>query len=218
MDMLSETRARNAELADHLAFVMDAPLPPLDRGPWPLRFPLWKLEFFADHSDWINEAYRCRVATALLDHWRERLNQKPPGAWRLIFYEDVSPTLAICPASAGLDVVGGTAISVSDPGDVMRAFLGRRWEMLGSSTVTLPCPDQILAEIAAHQGSLGRDTAQALGLKPGHLRFLIEQEGLKESVNHIRCTFGQPAEKFRQADRTATMPYRIYEDPIARAA
>lgn len=214
MDVLSETRARNADLAAHLARVMAAPLPPLLQGPWPLRLHLWKLEFFADVADWIDEGYRCRLAAGLLAHWRARLSETPPGSWRLILYEDLAPSIAILPLAGDPGDLGQGAISVTDPGDVMRAYLGRRWQMLGSPTIALPDPDHILAQIAAHRGSLGRDTTQALGVKPGHLRFLIEQEGLVDQVNAIRTGFGQPAEAFRQGGGTTVMPFLLYEERI----
>jgi len=218
MDVLNETRARSAELADHLAAIMDAPLPPFDHRQAPLRLHLWKLEFFADFCDWIDESYRLRLSDALMAHWRRRLTGAEPGAWRLFFYEDLTPTLAVLPLGPAVPAFHGTPLRVSDPGDVMRAYLGRGWHMLGPPTVILPNRTHVLAEIAARQGSIGRDTAQALGLKPGSLRLLIEQDGLRDAVNQIRARHHLPLEQFREAKGLTALPYRLYEETIRRPA
>lgn len=218
MDVLSETRARNAELADHLAAIIDAPLANVEHAQAGFHLHLWKLEFFADFCGWIDEAYRIRLAHALIAHWRQRLNGAGHGAWRLYFYEDLTPTLAAIPLDAAAPQFLGTPRRVTDPGDVMQAYLGRGWHMLGRPPVILPGRDTVLAEIEARQGSIGRDTSLALGLKPGSLRFLIEQDGLKDTVNQIRLRHNLPPEQFREAMGLAAIPYRLYEETIGTAA
>jgi hypothetical protein len=97
----------------------------------------------------------------------------------------------------------------------LMAYHRAPWPSDDALPVYVPGAQEILDVITAHQGSLGRHAASTLGLKPGSLRFVIEQDGLARAVNMIRADHGRALARFRAPQGGVAQPYLIYQDTIA---
>lgn len=216
MDILQRTRNKSAALADYLAAVMVRATQPIpDDG---LCLHLWRLEHLAAMSDWIDPTYRRDLALALVDAWSDALGHLSQARWRIMLYQDVMPTLALRSMRDPIMPLPGAARPVSAPGDVLMAYHRAPWPSDDALPAYVPAADEILAIISAHEGSLGRRSAAALGLKPGSLRFVIEQDGLACAVNIIRADHGRELARFRAPQGGIAKPYLIYQETIGSGA
>ncbi|WP_439137740.1 hypothetical protein [Roseicyclus sp.] len=216
MDILQQTRNNSAALADYLASVMARAAQPLaDDG---LCLHLWRLEHVAAMSDWIDPAYRRGLALALIAAWRDGVSQVSQAGWRILLYQDVMPTLALRPIRELPMPLPGAARPVAAPGDVLMAYHRAPWPSDDALPAYVPAAEDILEVITAHAGSLGRKSAAALGLKPGSLRFVIEQDGLARAVNIIRADHGRALARFRAPQGGVAQPYLIYQETIGSGA
>ena len=212
MDILEQTRNHSAALADYLTGVMACAVDSVpDDG---LCLHLWRLEHVAVTCDWIDPTYRRQLALALVAAWRDGIKATSPVGWRIMLYQDVMPTLALRPISDWAMPLPGAARVVSDAGDVLMAYHRAPWPSDDALPVYVPGAQEILDVITAHQGSLGRHAASTLGLKPGSLRFVIEQDGLARAVNMIRADHGRALARFRAPQGGLAQPYLIYHDTI----
>lgn len=213
MELLRQTRAQSPALADYLAAVIARA-----NGPLPadgICVHLWRFEHAATLHDWIDHDYRRALAAALIAAWRDGLRRTTTHAWRVMLYQDTMPSLAAYPMKHADAPLPGTAKQVPHPGDVLLAYHHAPWPSDDALPAYVPDTDAILGVIAQHEGSLGRQSAKALGLKPGSLRFVVEQEGLASAVNTIRADHGRPLARFRAPISAAEQTYLFYTETTA---
>lgn len=164
MDILQQTRKNSADLADELASVMA-----MARARVPgegMRVHLWRFEHAAARNDWIDARYRVALARALVAAWRADLTRVQGGAWRLLFYQDVMPTIALHPADDTRSPLPGPQQRVACPGEVLLRYQDAPWPSDDTLPDAVPHAPEILRVVADNAGSLGRHSAAALGLKP----------------------------------------------------
>lgn len=202
--LLVQTRSSCPELAGFLEAVCEQPFN--FEGPHPNDHSyhnhthLWALEWWADRHAWIDLAYRCAFAEEIFARWMARLRGFAPyhaAGYRLYLYQDLAPTVSVvaetpqgCPYDAGLKFVPSVR-------DVMQSYVGRSWSENFSSNSRCLTADDILEQVEAHQGSIGKPTANALGLSVARLRILIERMGLDRDVNRLRKHFRRRPANFR---------------------
>lgn len=222
-DLIAGTRARDRELAEWLEAVCESPLrfegdcPNLHSSENHVH--LFHLEYAAERHDWIGLTYREQVAETILGRWQARLRgmraSLPAGA-RLYVYQDMAPTVsAVAETPAGYPYPGEPTF-VDSPREIMALYVGRRWSenfCPGGG----PTPERIVAEVARHAGSIGKPTADALGMKVGVLRRAIEWFDLQEEVNALRKQAGRRPARFL-AGEALPFRYSVYERRLAPEA
>ncbi len=219
MDLIAETRPRCRDLADQIEVVCEQPFS-FD-GEHPNSHSaanhthLWWLEYWADRLPWIDLGFRVACAETMLTRWRARLKGYAPyqaAGYRLYLYEDLAPTLsAVAETPFGFPYPGEPTF-VDGPREIMALYAGRSWAEVFLDA-DIPNDQQILAAVKANAGSIGRPTANGLGLKPGALRKLIENCDLQDEVNAIRKHFGRRPARFRDEERLP-FSYRVYEERL----
>jgi hypothetical protein len=221
MDVLTETRRRLPALARYIERVMEAPL--VFEGDDPNlhsadnHVHLFMLEYLAEEEGWIDLGLRTRIAEALLDRWRSRLRgmmASSPRGFRLYLYQDLAPTIsAVAETDTGFPYPP-RPVHVDTPREIMALYDGRRWSGLFSGCGRdLPGDRQILDAIDGQAGSIGRPAAEALGMRPGDLRKLIECADLQDEVNAIRKRHKRRPARFRSPYELPHV-YRIYEERV----
>ncbi len=218
MSLVSFTKSRCPDLADYLESCCTTPLQ--FEGEHPNGHSadnhrhLWALEWWADHHAWIDLEYRTEFVELIFERWRGRLKGLEPyrqAGYRFYLYEDLAPTVsAVAETPFGFAYDEEAATFVTSVRDVMALYLDRSWQAnfdFGDWEVS---QDKLLATVEAHSGSIGKPTAQALGLQVGKLRTLIEQMSLQHEVNVIRKRYKRRPAEFRDDE---DMPYKfhIYE-------
>lgn len=96
--------------------------------------------------------------------------------------------------------------------DIMELYLNRNWQ---SDFHLEPFEiDQkvVLDMIDKNSGSISKPTANALGLKVGAFRNLVEQMGLQADVNTIRKKYRRRPANFREEEHF--LRYRIHEQLV----
>lgn len=91
----------------------------------------------------------------------------------------------------------------------MELYLGRSWRANFDLEPFELNPKWVLNQIDKNKGSIGKPTADKIGVKVGELRTIIEQMGLQSRVNDIRKKYRRRPAQFRQEDYDHT--YRIHE-------
>ncbi|NNE24488.1 MAG: hypothetical protein HKN11_17950 [Rhizobiales bacterium] len=175
---------------------------------------LWALEWWADHHDWIDIDYRVEFVDLIFERWRGRLTGLWPyqeAGYRFYLYEALAPTVSVVAETPhGFAYDSETATLVSSPREIMSLYENRSWGANFSFDPWDVSRDKILATVEKKRGSIGKPTAQALGLQTGKLRILIEQMGLDSEVNDIRKRHKRRPAAFRAEE---DMPYQfsVYE-------
>jgi len=174
---------------------------------------LWALEYWADHHAWIDLDYRVAFIEIIFERWRGRLKGLEPyrgSGYRFYLYEWLAPTISVVAETPSGFPYPGEPKFVKSPRDVMALFVDRSWaDNFGSEPWKIP-QKKILRVIEANKGSISKPSAQALGLKVGALRVLIEQMGLDDKVNAIRKHYRRQPAKFR-IEPDPEMKFHCYE-------
>ncbi len=101
----------------------------------------------------------------------------------------------------------------------MKAYLDRPW---GAYFQSRPWPlshERILEAVAAQAGSIGKPSANALGIGVGALRRLIEETGLESKVNALRKKFRRVSGNQYLRSRLTSLPWmRTLSGPKMRVS
>lgn len=177
---------------------------------------LWALEYWADHHVWIDLDYRTEFVEIILARWRGRLKGLAPyrqAGYRFYLYEWLSPTISVVAETPTGFPFPGEPQFVKRLNDVMALYVERSWAENFSSDPWRLSRQRILRAIEANKGSISKPSAEALGVKAGGLRILIEQMGLEREVNAIRKTFKRRPATFR-GEPEEEMKYACYEERL----
>lgn len=162
---------------------------------------LWALEWWADHHAWIDLDYRVEFVEEIFNHWRGRLKGLQPyqeGGYRFYLYEDMAPTISVVAETEhGFAYDLENAKFVDSIAQIMTLYLDRSWQENFDFDPWEATPEKILQTVETHKGSISKPTANALGMKVGQLRRLIEQMMLADDVNAIRKRFKRRPARFR---------------------
>ncbi|MEM8795339.1 MAG: hypothetical protein AAGE61_07215 [Pseudomonadota bacterium] len=219
MSILAFTQKKCPELADFLEGCCTAPLS--FKGEHPNshssqnHIHLWALEWWADRLPWIDLQYRVDFVEEIVKRWRIRLKGLPPyqeKGYRLYLYEDLAPTISVVAETPYGFPYPGEPTFVAQRRDIMALYLERSWRANFEFEEFAVGPDALLAAIDKASGSISKPTANALGLKVGALRILIEQMGLDREVNQIRKKYKRRPAQFRE--ETDFHKYRIHEQRV----
>lgn len=208
MNLVSETRRGCPELAAFLEECCHSPLSFDGDDPnyhsYLNHIHLWALEWWAERLDWVDLDYRVAFVETIFRVWRGRAKGLAPysqGGFLVYLYEDLAPTVSIVAAtSSGFPYDPENAEFANSIRDVMSLYTDRRWS---DNFAGLDWPisrDRILQVVERNHGSIGRQSASALGLPVGKLRILIEQMGLERQVNDLRKQHKRRPAKFRLED------------------
>lgn len=202
-DLLTETRRRCPELAEFLQGSMETPLRFEDVHPNMQsshnHIHLWALEYWADRHNWIDLAYRVAFAEAIFARWRVRLTGNAPyldRGYRLYLYEDMAPTVSVV-AETDVGCPYGVVPADNTLAEVMVPYTKRSWSAIFNAEGGLT-PERVLQVVERNKGSIGKPTAQALGLQVGHLRREIEWFGIGDEVNALRKTYKRRPVQFKE--------------------
>lgn len=218
MEIAPFTKARCPDLARFLDDCCETPLS--FESEFPImqsaanHIHLWALEYWADHHDWIDQAYRTKFAESILARWRSRLKGYQPyqtQGFRLYLYEDMAPTVSVVAETERGCPYGGALTFVPRVADVMARYDQQSWAQNFSQTGSIN-PEHVLAAIRRHNGSIGKPTAQTLGLQVGVLRKVIEWYDLTEEVNNLRKHFGRRPAQFRSEEIPPA--FHIWEEKL----
>ncbi len=172
---------------------------------------LWALEWWADHHAWIDLDYRVEFVEHIFERWRGRLKGLKPyreSGYRFYLYEDMAPTISVVAETPfGFAYDENSAIFVNGPRQIMSLYVERSWQDNFSCDPWQVTREKIIETIEKNNGSIGKPTAQALGLQVGKLRILIEQMGLERNVNAIRKQYKRRPAEFRPEKE---LPYRFH--------
>ena len=174
---------------------------------------LWALEYWADHHAWIDTSYRVRFAQAIFDRWRARLKGMRPyqeRGYRLYLYAGLAPTVSVVAETDTGCPYGLAEEFVPDLASVMRPYEGQSWAAHFSEDGSLE-PESVVKAVERHAGSIGKPTAQALGMQVGHLRRYIEWCELADEVNAIRKRYKRRPAQFREE---VAAPLVIWEERL----
>lgn len=177
---------------------------------------LWALEWWADHHNWIDLAYRVEFVEEIFKRWRGRLTGLPPyhaAGYRFYLYEDLAPTVSVVAETPFGFPYPGEPNFVGSIRDIMEIYLTRSWIKNFECEPWEIDEKRILKTVEKNAGSISKPTASALGLQVGKLRTLIEQMGLDDQVNQIRKRHKRRPAKFRDEDNW-THEYRVYEQRL----
>lgn len=217
MTLITETRKRCPELGEFLEYCCKAPLS-FD-GPYPMmhssnnHIHLWALEWWADHHQWIDLDYRIDFVAEIFAHWRGRVKGLLPyreDGYLVYLYEDMAPTVSIVASTPEGCPYGREHTFVGSTGEVLAPYVNQSWQDNFEFVPWEVDQDRILKVIEKNAGSIGKPSAEALGVKVGHLRTLIEQMGLEEQVNALRKRYKRRPANFRE-EEFSDMPRRMYE-------
>lgn len=215
MSIASFTQSRCPELAEFLESCCSAPLAFEGEHPnyhsYLNHIHLWALEWWADHHGWIDLDYRVEFVDLIFERWRGRLTGLEPyrqDGYRLYLYEDLAPTISVVaetPYGFAYDAQGATFVNSTR--EIMSLYTDRSWSSNFDCEPWDVSHDKLLALVDKNRGSIGKPTAQALGLKTGKLRILIEQMGLEREINAIRKRCKRRPAAFRTEE---DMPHRFH--------
>lgn len=150
---------------------------------------LWLMEALADDHPAIDLAFRARVVEAIFARWAARARGDRAASragFRLYVYEDLAPTVSIVGETPAGCPYGGRLTFVATPAEVLAPYAKRRWRDHFAPGGPLIGPEEVLAAVAAHAGSIGPRPANALGVPVGRLRRLVEVFELADAVNALR--------------------------------
>ena len=194
MGFLQFTRSRSAELAEYAQAVSQSPL--AFDGQHPIEHSarnhihLWKLEYLSDTCGWINVDYRVEFVNYILEEWQRRLKGLPPyklRGYRIYVYENLAPTISVvAETDIGFPYSNGRPIFVNTLRDVLKLYENRSWKQHFASLDWEISEKRLLDVLTKNNGSIGKPTAEMLGLPVGKLRTLIINMGLGAQVNAIR--------------------------------
>lgn len=219
MSILKMTQQRCPELAEFLESCCAAPLS-FD-GDHPIRHSsqnhihLWALEWWADHHSWIDLEYRTEFANEIFKRWRSRLKGMAPyqdRGYRLYLYEDTAPTISVVAETSVGFPYPGQPTFVDQRSKIMELYLGRSWRSRFEFEPFDISPELLLAQVEKASGSIGKPTANALGLKVGALRILIEQLGLQSRVNETRKKYKRSPARF--GEEKYFHEYQVHEQMV----
>lgn len=172
---------------------------------------LWGLEWWADHHAWIDLDYRVEFVEEIFSHWRGRLKGLQPyhdRGYRMYLYEDLAPTISVVAETDhgfAYDETAATFVETSN--EIMALFIDRSWkENFSFEPWDMP-QEKILQTVERNKGSISKPTANALGVKVGQLRTLIEQMMLNEEVNAIRKRYKRRPATFKPEE---DFPFRFH--------
>lgn len=216
MNILEYTRNRSVELADYLEECAQAPLEFISNDP--LRHSsanhvhLWLLERYSDCNDWVNLEYKIEFFQYILEVWKNRIKGLPPyqtQGYRFYVYTDLAPTISVvAETNVGFPYRStlNHAVFVNSVADIVAKYENRKWADNFSGQWDI-APDKLIQVIHSNKGSIGKPTAQKLGVKVGELRHLIINMDLANKVNDIRKKY-----KRRPADfsNSITENYKTY--------
>ncbi|MCY6382739.1 hypothetical protein [Hoeflea prorocentri] len=220
MSILEMTKQRCPELAGFLEGCCTAPLN-FD-GDHPIEHSrhnhihLWALEWWADHHSWIDLEYRLEFVREIFKHWRVRIKGMPPyqdRGYRLYLYEAMAPTISVVAETPFGFPYSGQPTFVAQRREIMELYLDRSWISNFDFEPFEFSGKALLDQIEKSSGSIGKPTANALGIKVGALRTLIEQMGLQSSVNEIRKKYKRRPARFSDEEEYLHK-YRIHEQRI----
>ncbi len=174
---------------------------------------LWMLESTADYFPQIDTGLRVSVIDHLFSVWKNRLRSYKPYAnqgFRLYLLEALSPTVSVvAETEIGFPYYGEPEF-VATTREILERYTAQRWgDHFDDGSV--PDPGIILDVIKAHQGSISKPAAQALGLNRAELRRWIANLGLADQVNQIRKKFHRRPAQFVDPD-SLPFKYRVYEE------
>ena len=180
MKFLEYTRWRSPQLADYARAVAQSPLS-FD-GEHPLNHSshnhvhLWKLEYLSDTLKWIDVDYRVEFVKYVLRQWQVRMKGLPPyqqQGYRLYVYEDHAPTIsAVAETDIGFPYSCGQPIFVSNIRDILALYNDRSWRESFADIDWEISHERIVNAVEQNDGSIGKPTANSLGLQVGQLRKL----------------------------------------------
>lgn len=219
MDFVQFTDQRCPELADFLESCCCAPLSfdgvhPLEHSSQN-HIHLWCLEWWADRHAWIDLEYRLEFSKLIFRRWRERLKGLPPyneNGYRMYLYSGMAPSISVVAETKFGFPYGGEPTFVDEPKDIMALYLDRSWRSNFQFEAFDISHTDILAAIESTAGSIGKPTANKLGLKVGTLRKLIEEMSLGREVNDIRKKYKRRPAKFRPEEYPHE--YTVYEQKL----
>jgi hypothetical protein len=193
-DVMKYTKERSAELAEYLECVSATPLS--FEGEDPLSHSaenhvhLWKLEYLADSHSWINTTYRVEFIKHVLEQWRLRLKglrHYRERGYRLYVYEDMAPTVSVvAETDIGFPYGHRSAVFVPNILDVVKLYENRSWKENFGGLDWEISHEKVIKVVERNKGSIGKPTANALGMQVGKLRSLITNMGLGTEVNEMR--------------------------------
>jgi hypothetical protein len=219
MDLISSVNRFSPELA---VFIENVAWKPFQfRGVDPLTHSsynhvhLWMMESKADSYAQIDTGFRDRVVATIFSVWKNRLRSYKPYAkqgFRLYLLESLSPIVSVvAETDIGFPYYGEPEF-VSTTREVLEPYAGKRWRDHFNDK-SRPDPERIVDVILAHQGSISKPAAQALGLSRAELRRWIENLGLIDQVNQIRKKFHRRPAHFIDPDFLPEK-YRVYEEML----
>lgn len=173
---------------------------------------LWALEYWADRHSWIDLDFRTEFVDEILERWRVRLKGHPPyqeEGYRVYLYEDLAPTVSVVAETAEGFPYPGEPTFVEQRRHIMEIYVDRSWHSNFHFEPLDIDPDVILKTVEQNFGSISKPTANALGVKVGALRTLIEQMDLQGEVNSIRKKYKRRPAKFKEEEYPHR--YRIHE-------
>jgi hypothetical protein len=219
MSIIEMTKKRCPELGEFLENCCTAQLN-FD-GDHPIRHSshnhihLWALEWWADHHSWIDLEYRNEFVEEIFKHWRGRLKGMAPyqdRGYRLYLYEDMAPTISVVAETSFEFPYAGEPTFVARRSEILALYLDRSWQSNFGFEPFEISERALLSQIEKSSGSISKPTANALGLKVGALRTLIEEMGLQSRVNEIRKKFKRRPARFSEEEHPHK--YRIHEQII----
>lgn len=217
-DIPAFTRARSPELADFLDACRETPLyfegddPNLHSADNHIH--LFHLVAAKEDHGWIDTAYMTAFAENIFDRWRARLKGLAPyqaQGYRLYLYQDFAPTVSVVAETPQGFPYPGTPFFVDSPAQVMALYAGFRLsEALRGDGLR---DTDILNAVERHKGSIGKPTANALGMQVGELRRAIEWWSIQDQVNALRKHFRRRPAAFR-SDYDLPFAYKVYEERL----
>ena len=195
MDIYRYTKSISSDLADYLDQCARSPLAfegndPLSHSSYN-HIHLWFLECFAEQHNWVNLEYKRDFVKYILKTWKIRIKGLSPyqsQGYRMYVYTDMAPTISVvAETAAGFPYRYSKehAVFVHDLDDILRVYEGRKWSDNFGGVYDIS-PKIVLQYVQSNAGSIGKPTANMLGLGVGALRNLIINMGLAEEVNAIR--------------------------------
>ncbi|MDF2576869.1 MAG: hypothetical protein K0S74_353 [Chlamydiales bacterium] len=176
---------------------------------------LWKTEsYLYDNPKLpINFHFRKAGVQYIFERWKARLNSyksKLKIGYRLYVYEDRQPAVSIVaetPMGFPYRYHKDEVVLVSSYDEILRLYD----EPKQVSKVYKYQPKDLLKIIEANQGSIGRSSAEQLGVSIGDLRKAIECYSIQQEVNRIRKNYKRTPAQFRQEFQPNV---RFYEEKI----
>lgn len=210
MNILKFTQQRSNELAEYLEFVASSPLSfegehPIEHSSYN-HIHLWKLEYLSKSHKWIDIEYKVEFINYIFEQWRRRLKGLSPyidRGYRVYLYEDTAPTISVvAETNIGFPYEYGVPIFVNSVREILEIYESKNWSDNFSDLDWEVDEKHILNVIEHNKGSIGKPSANKLGLSVGKLRTLITNMGLDNSVNSIRKKY-----KRRPADFSKEQQY-----------